>query len=146
MTKTDPRIDAAWRAIHRADKCIQSILDTALNQARLPNTEVYSALCELHTNPQQKSAKDLENALLLPQYGVSRLLSRMERSGLISRTSGKSDHRKKILKLTKKGERQLAEMSRVYQAALAEHLGERMKLGQLERIARLLSLLDDDTD
>lgn len=143
MNESDPRFDAAWQALYRAQVRVQSVLDLAFNDAGLPGTDVFSALRELQKS-EETSAKDLEDALLMPQYGVSRLLSRMERQGLIKRTTGKQDHRQKVLQITAKGRSNLAAMGKTYHDVLSSFFSARAKPGQLERMAKLLELLDSD--
>ncbi|MEL7094206.1 MAG: MarR family winged helix-turn-helix transcriptional regulator [Pseudomonadota bacterium] len=143
MNESDPRFDVAWQALYRAQVRVQSVLDLAFNDAGLPGTDVFSALRELQKS-EETSAKDLEDALLMPQYGVSRLLSRMERQGLIKRTTGKQDHRQKVLQITAKGRSNLAAMGKTYHDVLSSFFSARAKPGQLERMAKLLELLDSD--
>lgn len=59
----------------------------------------------LYTSTDDISQKDIESALKINRATTSKMLKLMEEKGYISRTESKEDSRKKLISLTKKGEK-----------------------------------------
>lgn len=117
---TDQQEDV-WRGLFRAYARGRGRVDAALKAAGLPPLEVYDVLLELdrHTDLHGLTAKVLETRLLLPQYGVSRLLKRLEQDGLIQRMPNPDDNRSTLLKITIKGREMRQAMWNVYGPAIS---------------------------
>lgn len=143
---TLPQQDAAWRALSRGYTHTRSALESALKAENLPGLDVLDALTVLVESETDLTAKSLETALLMPQYGVSRLLDRMEKDGLVTRVANPSDQRSKLLKLTEDGASAQSRMKFLRDNALSQFLKTRARPGQLNRMIRLLGLLDDTAE
>ncbi|WP_428513254.1 MarR family winged helix-turn-helix transcriptional regulator [Roseovarius sp.] len=143
MSRT-PQNLSAWQVLSRSHRRLQVHLDAALKAESLPSLDVLDALAALDAGPEGQTARSLENRLMLPQYGVSRLLDRMEKDGLIRRVADDSDKRLKHVHLTETGRATLIAMVQARDAALDAFLAPRARPGQLDRITDLLSLLDQD--
>jgi DNA-binding MarR family transcriptional regulator len=81
----------AWARLMRAQHAALSQIEAALKGAGLPPFAWYDVLLEL------------ERALLLPQYGLSRLLDRLEAAGDVERRACDDDGRGQIVAVTKAG-------------------------------------------
>ncbi|WP_057793303.1 MarR family winged helix-turn-helix transcriptional regulator [Roseovarius atlanticus] len=143
MSRT-PQNLSAWQVLSRSHRRLQNHLDSALKAEGLPPLDVLDALAALDAGTECQTAKSLENSLMLPQYGVSRLLDRMEKDGLIRRVADSGDKRLKHVHLTEAGRATHVAMVQTRDAALDAFLAPRAKPGQLDRITDLLSLLDQD--
>ena len=143
MSRT-PQNLSAWQVLSRTHRRLERHLESALKAERLPSLDVLDALAALDAGPDGQTAKFLENSLMLPQYGVSRLLDRMEKDGLVRRVADATDKRLKQVYLTEAGGATLIAMVQTRDAALNAFLAPRAKPGQLDRITDLLSLLDQD--
>lgn len=66
---------------------------------------------------------EIEQVLYLPQYALSRHISRMEKEGFLRREYIRDGRRKHVLFLTEKGAGINAEMWPIYQSAIQEELG-----------------------
>ncbi|WP_317056279.1 MarR family winged helix-turn-helix transcriptional regulator [Roseovarius rhodophyticola] len=141
-----PQQEAMWYALSRGYSQARGALEGALKSANLPTLDVFDALNALVESETQLTAKALETALLMPQYGVSRLLDRMEKDGLVARVANPGDQRSKLLKVTESGADTHIRMKRVRDASLVEFFGPRARPGQLMRMTRLLGLLDDTAE
>ncbi len=141
-----PQQQAMWHALSRGYTHTRGALEAALKSEDLPSLEVLDALSALVASDQAMTAKDLETALLMPQYGVSRLLDRMEKDKLVKRVANPGDQRSKLLKVTEAGIAAQSRMETLRDTALAEFLETRARPGQLNRMIRLLGLLDGAED
>ncbi len=95
---------AAWRGMLRVHAAILRELDAELESAHgLPVTS-YDVLVNLASAPEQRMRMlDLADAVLLSRSGVTRLVDRLERDGLIERATCPSDTRGVFAVLTDRG-------------------------------------------
>jgi DNA-binding MarR family transcriptional regulator len=79
-----------------------------------------------HAGTQGPTVGDVADHLLLQRHSVVGLINRAEAGGLLARTSDPDDHRVVRLKLTKRGERRLEQLSALHLEEL-QRLAPRMK-------------------
>ena len=144
MSSKDQNL-TAWQALARSHRRLHDHLEAALKAEDLPGLDVLDVLTQLDHANSDLTAKDLETHLLMPQYGISRLLDRMEKDALLTRVTDARDKRVKHLRMTEKGRATHIAMVKTRNAALESFLSPRARPGQLDRLADLLALLDQDT-
>jgi DNA-binding MarR family transcriptional regulator len=100
---------AAWRGMLRAHAALVRALDTELEEAHsLPLTH-YDVLIYLRSAPGRRlRMAELADSVLLSRSGVTRLVDRLEREGLLERDTCTSDGRGCFAVLTDKGEELLS--------------------------------------
>ena len=106
----------AWRGLLRVHASLSKALDAQLEAAHgLPLTsfEVLKYLADAEEHKMRMC--DLASSVILSRSGLTRLVDRMEREGLLVRESCASDARGAFAKLTPAGQEKLA-------AARATHL------------------------
>lgn len=136
----DPSEDAqaAWIALNRAHHAALSRIEARLKAAGLPPLAWYDALLELErAGPAGLRPVELERRMLLPQYGLSRLLARLEAEGLVARAPCPEDARGQVVTATAAGRALRRRIWRHYGPAIAESVGARLT----EEEARVLSAL-----
>lgn len=140
--KAEKKIDA-WHALFRAQLRARNHIDCALKKAKLPGLETYDALLELDREDAAGGlvAKQLEQRLLLPQYGVSRLLDRLEKQGLLRRKKHPTDQRSSLILITDKGRALRQQIWAVLRPAIESFFEGRLRPGQLDRLSDLLGPL-----
>lgn len=144
MTKTSPSPAtlAVWTGLIRASADLQGRIEAALQAQSLPPLAWYDALWEI-----EKAGADgirpfaLQDRLLLPQYGLSRLIERMVKAGYVDRRACDGDGRGQMLHLTGAGARVRAAMWPVYAAALRGAVDDRLTPAEAEALARLVQRL-----
>lgn len=143
MTDSVDKIyEKAWVGLTRGHQAILVKIEGALRQADLPSLSWYDVLLELSRDETAgMRALELESKLLLPQYGLSRLLDRIEKAGYIERQVCKADRRGKVLYITQSGEEIRQRMWPVYQKSLLDILGERLSKKEAEQFVQTLSKL-----
>lgn len=138
----NPHSEAVWTRLVGASSHVQAEIDAALKEAHLPPLGWYDALWEIEkAGPEGLRQFALQERLLLPQYGLSRLIARIAGAGLIIRTPCPEDGRGQILTLTEKGAATRAAMWPVYQDAMERAIGSRLATGEARRLAELLARL-----
>ena len=86
-------------------------------------------------------AEGVEQQLLLPQYGLSRLLQRLEVAEYIMRWRCEQDGRGQVVSITDKGRDVRKQMWPVYAAVLQDLFGEKLDDQQAEQLAERLGQL-----
>ena len=132
----------AWARLVRAHQAAMSRVESALKAADLPPLAWYEVLVELERAGESGLRPfALEETLQLPQYGLSRLLARMEAAGLVLRGSCPGDGRGQMVALTEAGRDMRQRMWPVYAAAVQQAVGARLSPEEADGLAHLLGRL-----
>jgi DNA-binding MarR family transcriptional regulator len=103
MRKSRTRIaNEAWEALFRAQATVQRELLAADVWDRLSPSE-YGVLYALSAAPDGLRITELSEDALLTQAGISRLVARLETSGLLERVADPDDGRASRIRLTEAG-------------------------------------------
>lgn len=130
----------AWTRLLRAADLAGQHSAATLRAAGLPPPEWYDVLLALErSGPQRPRA--LQAALATEQYALSRLLDRIVKAGLATRTPCPDDARGHTLELTEDGRAMRAAMWPVYAEAIEAALGARLDDEQRAALAGLLGPL-----
>lgn len=142
MTKSPDETVTAWTRLLRAHTATLSQVEARLKESGLPPLGWYDVLLELErAGSAGLSASELERSLLLPQYGISRLLKRLEDAGYLSRTNSKTDGRSHVIRITAKGRSIRRRMWKTYDKAINEVIGDKLTRKQSTELATLLGKL-----
>jgi DNA-binding MarR family transcriptional regulator len=128
----------AWRGLLRAHACLAKRLDAELDRAhRLPMTS-YEVLTRLHEAEGGRMRMcDLAEEAQLSRSGLTRLVDRLEREGLIERCSCDHDARGAYACLTAAGQERLAEAKGTHRAVVREHFFSRFSEQELRTLAEM---------
>src|ERR1700742_1605923 len=117
--KPSKQVVLAWARLIKAERLALARVEAALKQAGLPPLAWYDVLIELERAGETGLRPfELERALLLAQYNLSRLVDRIEREGLIERAPCAEDGRGHVLRLTVPGRSMRKAMWPVYAQAI----------------------------
>jgi DNA-binding MarR family transcriptional regulator len=127
---------AAWRGMLRVHTALVRALDAELEQAHdLPLTH-YDVLIYLRSAPGRRlRMAELADSVLLSRSGVTRLVDRLEREGLLARDSCDSDGRGMFAVLTEKGEALLAHARATHLDGVRERFVRHFDAGELALMA-----------
>jgi DNA-binding MarR family transcriptional regulator len=126
----------AWRSFLRAHAKVTRILDAELSaECDLPLGS-YAVLVHLAEAPERRlRMTDLAERVLLSRSGLTRLVDRMEREGLIRRESCPSDLRGTNAVLTEEGLARLRAAAPVHLRGVREHVVDLLTADELATIA-----------
>jgi DNA-binding MarR family transcriptional regulator len=114
-----------WARLVKAEHHVLGAVEADLRRADLPPLAWYDALLELQRGPAEGlRPKELETRMLLAQYGISRLLARLERAGCVARHQAPDDARGYLVTITDAGRELMRRMWPVYGAAIQHHVGD----------------------
>lgn len=138
---------AAWIALIRAQKTSLQIVEQAFKQHDLPPLAWYDVLWELEqARPDALRPFELEQRLLMPQYGLSRLLDRIRDAGYLERRPNPDDGRGYDIAITVAGRAIRRKMWPVYADALNRAVGEKLSDAEAKKLAGLLGKLGESED
>jgi DNA-binding MarR family transcriptional regulator len=131
-----PGEQRAWRGLIRAHACLAKRLDYELEHAhRLPMTS-YEVLHRLADSGGGRMRMcDLAEQAQLSRSGLTRLVDRLEREGLIERCSCDHDARGSYACLTETGRTRLEEARGTHLAVVREHFLSHFSESELDMLA-----------
>lgn len=133
----------AWTRLMRAHHATLTAVEAALKASAMPSLAWYDALLEVERVGEHGMRPfELERHLLLPQYGLSRLLDRIVAAGYLERHACEDDGRGQIVKITKAGTDMRRRMWPVYARAIEESIAAHLTEAEAEVLADLLGKLD----
>ena len=126
----------AWRGLLRAHACLAKRLDSELDCAHhLPMTS-YEVLGHLEEAPAGRMRMcDLAEQAQLSRSGLTRLVDRLERDGLLSRCSCEHDARGAYACLTDAGRQRLGAARVTHLAVVREHFFSHFSESELDLLA-----------
>ena len=129
---------AAWRGFLRVHAALVRELDREVDAAHgLPLTH-YEVLLHLEAAPENRMRmSELASSVLLSQSGITRLVDRLERDGLVVREACASDRRGLLARLTGEGRRRLAEARPTHLAGVRARFLERLSDDDLRELAEM---------
>ncbi len=129
----------AWARLKRAEQSAMGLIEQRLKAAKLPPLVWYDVLLEVErAGPAGLRPFELEGAMLLAQYNLSRLLSRIEEAGYIVRQHCEDDGRGQIITITDAGKAVRRNIWVVYSAAIEAAVGQHLSDEQANTLSDLL--------
>jgi DNA-binding MarR family transcriptional regulator len=143
MTDTPPKtVVRAWARLMKAQQLALAAIEQALKKAELPPLAWYDVLLEVErAGPDGLRPLELERAMLLAQYNLSRLVDRIERAGYVERRACEEDGRGQLIAITDKGKVIRRKMWPVYARAIEAAIGRHLSTKQADALDGLLGTL-----
>ncbi len=134
----DPRL-VAWRAFLEAHARVTRRLDDELRTEHRLSLAEYDALLQLARSPGRRlRMNQLADRVILSRSGITRLIDRLEKAGLVERAHCSSDARGAEAVLTRPGLERLRAASRTHLRGVEAHFLAVARPDDLETIGRAL--------
>ncbi|MCM3884688.1 MarR family winged helix-turn-helix transcriptional regulator [Frankia sp. R82] len=132
----------AWRALLQAHAHVTRVLEADLERAHNLPLASYDVLVQLSEAPDYAlRMSELANAVLLSRSGLTRLVDRLVREGLVTRRSCASDARGTLAVLTPQGLDRLRAASGTHLKGVGRHVLSHFSRAEQEQLAALLERL-----
>lgn len=132
----------AWARLMKAQQLALGSIERLLKMAELPPLAWYDVLLELERAGEPGVRPfELERAMLLEQYNLSRLIDRMESADYVERRACEEDGRGHLIAITKAGKAMRRKMWPVYAQAIEAAIGQHLSSKQSDTIDDLLGVL-----
>jgi DNA-binding MarR family transcriptional regulator len=135
---------AVWRAFLRAHAQLIRTLEAELAHAADLPIASYDVLVQLaEAFDHRLRMTDLADRVLLSRSGLTRMIDRLERDGLVRREPVPDDARGMYAVLTRAGVDRLRSASHVHLPGIGAHFVQRFNRRELDRLGQLLGRLAD---
>lgn len=135
---------ATWRAFLRAHARITRWLEAELITEQRLSLAAYDVLVQLAEAPErQLRMTELAEAVLLSRSGVTRLVDRLERAGLVCRERADGDGRGVVAVLTDRGLDRLRSAADTHLSGISRHFVSLLGSAELDSLGRTCSQLAD---
>jgi DNA-binding MarR family transcriptional regulator len=136
----------SWRGLVRAHARLVKVLDAELEHAHGIGLTTYEVLVYLDTSPDCRMRMcDLADSILLSRSGLTRLADRLERDGLITRASCKTDARGAYAVLTASGRDRLRAARATHHVGVRAHFIAHLTEAERATLAALWDRLAPET-
>ena len=134
----DPHREA-WIALTQTHSAVSGRLQEALTAAELPPLPWFEVLATLDRAPEQRlKMGELAEALVITRGGLTKLVDRLIKAGLLERTFCETDRRVSYATLLPAGVELLGEMRPIVRAELAAAFSARLSVEQAEGLREML--------
>ena len=134
---TDDQL-AAWSGFLMGHAQIVRALDAELEREHGLPLSSYDVLIQLSLVPDRRLRMfELADAIVLSRSGLTRLVDRLERAGLVERERGEADPRQMYARLTDRGLEVLADATPTHIAGIKERFLERLSDEQTKQLAAI---------
>jgi DNA-binding MarR family transcriptional regulator len=135
---------APWRAFLRAHARLTRTLEAELLAAHDLPLASYDVLVQLAEAPDRRlRMTELAERVLLSRSGLTRLVDRLEREGLVTRAACPGDARGTLAVLTDAGLTRLREATPTHLAGVRAHVTDRLTPEELAQLEALMTTLVD---
>lgn len=133
----------AWRGMLRVHAWLTKALDADLEAAHGLPLSSYEVLMYLHhADGRRMRMRDLASSVILSRSGLTRLVDRLEREGLICRETCPSDARGAYAKLTPAGEAKVREARATHLAGVRSLFLDRLSAEEQEALGALWTRIE----
>jgi DNA-binding MarR family transcriptional regulator len=134
----DPHREA-WIAIAQTHAAVTGRLQEALTAAELPPLPWFEVLATLDRAAEQRlKMGDLAEALVITRGGLTKLVDRLIKAGLLERTFCETDRRVSYATLLPAGVELLGEMRPIVRAELASAFSANLSVEQADQLRTML--------
>jgi DNA-binding MarR family transcriptional regulator len=139
----DPHREA-WIALSRTYAAVRGRLEEALTTAGMPPMAWLEVLVQLSRAPEQRMKMgDLAEALVITRGGLTKLVDRLIKAGLLERTFCETDRRVSYATLLPAGADLLEEMRPIAAAELQAAFSANLSTAQAKQLRELLDRVRD---
>jgi DNA-binding MarR family transcriptional regulator len=140
--KPSKTVARAWVRLIKAQRLALAAVEHALRVAGLPPLDWYDVLLEVErAGDHGLRPFELERAILLAQYNLSRLVDRIEKVGYVERRACEEDGRGHLIVITADGKAMRRKMWPVYAQAIENAIGRHLATKDVETLDGLLGML-----
>lgn len=134
----------AWRSFLEAHRLVTSRLEEELQTQTGTPLVWFDVLLRLSESDDNRCRmQELAQAVLISKSGLTRLIDRMERAGLVEREACEEDRRGTYARLTDDGHATLEECLPVYSEGVQQHFADLMDDEQATLINELMTRIAD---
>jgi DNA-binding MarR family transcriptional regulator len=134
----------AWRRYYPSFWRVYAAIEADLDAAKLPSLSWYDVLYQLYMAPERRlRMSELARSALLSRSGLTRLVDRLEKEGVLARKACPTDGRAQHAELTDKGVAVLRKIWPVYRAGIAKYFAAHLSEAEARQVATIFGRVFD---
>ncbi|MER7007409.1 MarR family transcriptional regulator [Dactylosporangium sp. NPDC000555] len=134
---------AAWRALYRADSLLFAHINNQLRTSLGLTYFEREVLAALDQSGGRLRMAPLADALMISRSGTTRLVTKLEKDGLVQRATSAEDRRATWAELTPAGQKMLSDARPIIDAVVSTFFADYLDTADLRNTASALSRLAD---
>jgi len=138
LSSPSPERLRGWRLFFESALALGDVLDAELEQAVGISQRWYDVLVHLEESPDGIAMNELAERILYSKSGFTRVVDRMEESGLVRRARPEHDRRSILVVLTDKGIETLGEARRHHRDGIERHFSQHLTDADVKALSRAL--------
>ena len=138
LSSPSPERLRCWRLYVESALALVDILDTELEQAVGIPLRWYDALVHLEESPEGIPMNELAERILYSKSGFTRVVDRMEETGLVRRLRPEHDRRTILVLLTDKGTQTLEHARSHHRDGIQRHFAQHLTTADIKALTRAL--------
>ena len=138
LSSPSPERLRCWRLYVESALALVDVLDTELEQAVGISQRWYDVLVHLEESPEGIPMNELAERILYSKSGFTRVVDRMEETGLVRRLRPEHDRRTILVVLTDKGTETLEHARRHHRDGIQRHFSQHLTNADIKALTRAL--------
>ena len=138
MSSPSPEALAAWRVFFECALALPDILDAELQAAASLPFRWYDVLVQLEEAGGGEPMNGVASRILASKSGLTRIIDRMEKAGLVRRERPENDRRVVLVSITPQGLETLHDARRYHRDGIHRHFTEHLTDEELQGLAATL--------
>ncbi len=128
----------AWRLFFESALALLDLLDAELEQEAGIPLRWYDVLIQLEESPEGIAMNALADGILYSKSGFTRVVDRMEESGLVLRVRPQHDRRSILVVLTQHGTETMERARRYHRDGIERHFSQHLSDREIKALTRAL--------
>jgi len=143
LSSPSPERLRAWRLVFESALALRDVLDRELERDVGIPLRWYDVLVHLEDAPRGLRMKDLAKQILFSKSGLTRVVDRMEKTGLVRRVHPKDDRRSYLVVLTDDGREEMVQARRHHRHGIEEHFARYLSDADIKALTRAFEKVID---
>ena len=133
----------AWRLYFESALALVDVLDAELERDTGIPLRWYDALVHLEESPEGLRMNELAERILYSKSGFTRVVDRMEDTGLVRRVRPENDRRSILVTLTDEGRQAMEQARRHHRHAVEQHFSRHLSDTDIKALTRAFEKVSD---
>ena len=133
----------AWRLYFESALALVDVLDAELERDTGIPLRWYDALVHLEESPEGLRMNELAERILYSKSGFTRVVDRMEDTGLVRRVRPENDRRSILVTLTDEGRQAMEQARRHHRHAIEQHFSRHLSDTDIKALTRAFEKVSD---
>jgi DNA-binding MarR family transcriptional regulator len=138
LSSPSPERLRAWRLFFESALAVIDVLEVEMERDAGFPLPWYDVLVQLEDAPEGRRMNELADQILYSKSGLTRVVDRMEKAGLVRRVRPENDRRSIFVSLTDEGRETMERARRHHRDGIEQHFAGHLSDGDVKALTRAL--------